>query len=157
MLFYACGTYEHLYLRLVFIETYDMSYSGHIVYKSNRKTVKHKYRRNKNGKPTKRGPSQINERPPRPDYSSVSKLPAHARLPSHNQNTQNLRRLLRTKHHLPTTRHPRKERLRQQPMEHEQPTPQKSLPTHKRRTKHAKLHRKLTKPDLPENWGKRHT
>ena len=47
MLLYACGEHEHLYLRLVFIETYDMSHSGHIVYKSNRKTVKHKYRRNK--------------------------------------------------------------------------------------------------------------
>jgi len=47
MLFYACGEHEHLYLRLASIETYDMSHSGHIVHKSNRKTVKHKYRREK--------------------------------------------------------------------------------------------------------------
>ena len=103
MLLYACCEHEHLYLRLVSIETYDMSHSGHIVHKSNRKTVKHKYRREKNGKPPERGPSQINERLTRPHSPTISKFAAHARLPSHNQNTQNLRRLLRPKHHLPAT------------------------------------------------------
>jgi len=38
MLLYALGEYERLYVRLFNIETYDMSHSGHIVYKSNTKT-----------------------------------------------------------------------------------------------------------------------
>jgi len=38
MFLYACGVYERLYVRLFFIETCDMSHSGHIVYKSNTNT-----------------------------------------------------------------------------------------------------------------------
>ena len=45
MLLYACCEYERLYLRLFSITTRDMSNSGHIVHKSNKKTVKHKYKR----------------------------------------------------------------------------------------------------------------
>jgi hypothetical protein len=72
MLVYACGEYEGLYLRLFSIKTCDMSDSGHIVHKSNRKTVQHKYRREKIDKLPKRGPSQINERPTRPYRITVS-------------------------------------------------------------------------------------
>jgi DNA-binding PadR family transcriptional regulator len=44
---YASDMYEALYQRLVYFNTQDMSEKGHIVYKQNRKTVRHKYRRNK--------------------------------------------------------------------------------------------------------------
>ena len=37
-----------------------------------------------------------------------------------------------------------RKRLRHEPMEHAKRTPPKSLPTHKRRTNNAKLHRRLT-------------
>jgi hypothetical protein len=122
MLFYAYGEYERLYACLSSIKTRDMSNNGHIVYKSNRKTVKHKYRRKKNGKPPKRGSSQINERLTRPHSLTVSKLATNAWLPNNNENPQILRRLLRPKHHLPATRNPRKKRLRQQRMDTNSPT-----------------------------------
>ena len=38
MLLYALGEYERLYVRLFNVETYNMSHSRHIVYKSNTKT-----------------------------------------------------------------------------------------------------------------------
>jgi PadR family transcriptional regulator PadR len=38
MLLYALCEYEYLYVGLFYIETYDMSHSGHIVYESNTKT-----------------------------------------------------------------------------------------------------------------------
>jgi PadR family transcriptional regulator PadR len=38
MLLYALCEYECLYVGLFYIETYDMSHSGHIVYESNTKT-----------------------------------------------------------------------------------------------------------------------
>ena len=47
MFCYAYGAYEALYARLFSIKTRDMSNKGHIVYKSNKKTVKHKYRSKK--------------------------------------------------------------------------------------------------------------
>ena len=52
---------------------------------------------------------------------------------------------------IPTPRHPGKERIRRQPMEHEFRTTKKNLQPHNRRTKHAQLHRRLAKPNLQEN------
>jgi hypothetical protein len=128
-----------------------MSNNVHIVHKSNRKTVQHKHRRKKNGKPTKRSPSQINERLTRPHRSAVPKHTTNARIPNHNQNTQKLRSILRTINHIPTTSHTRKERLRQQPMEHEQRKTKKNLQPNNRRTKPAKLHRELTELHMQKN------
>ena len=157
MFCYACGEYEALYARLFSIKTRDMSNKGHIVHKSNKKTVKHKYRRKKNDNPKKRGPSKTNERLTRPHSSSVSKFATHARLPNNNENQKKLRRLLRTKHHIPTTRNTRKERPRNQRMEHENRKTTKNLQTHNQRTDDSELHRKLVKPVVPENRNKRCT
>ena len=72
MLIYVYGMYERLYRGLVSIKKCDMSENRHIVYKSNRKTVQHKYRRKtKNGKQPKRSPSQTDERSTRPYYPTV--------------------------------------------------------------------------------------
>ena len=122
-----------------------MSNSVHIVDKSNKRTVQHKNRkREENAKPTKRSPNQTNERPTRPHSPPVPKRTTNARLPNNHKNTQKLRRLLRTINHIPATRHTRKKRLRQQPMEHEQRKTKKNLQPNNRRTKPIELHRKLT-------------
>ena len=67
----------------------------------------------------------------------VPKRTTNARIPNNNKNTQKLRRLLRTINHIPTTRHTRKKRLRQQPMEHEQRKTKKNLQPNNRRTNDA--------------------
>src|SRR3990170_434440 len=121
MLLYACVKYERLYWGLESIKTRDMSERRHIVHTYNKLTVQHKYRRkNENGQLPKRGPNQTNERSTRPHSPTVPEHPTNARVPSDNENPQILRRLLRPKHNLPSPRHTRKERLRQQRMEHEQ-------------------------------------
>ena len=89
-----------------------MSNSGHIVHTSNKKTVQHNYRSEENGKRPKRGPNQINERPPRPHSSAIPKFATHARVPNNHQNPKIVRRLLRSKHYLPTPWNPGEERLR---------------------------------------------
>jgi hypothetical protein len=151
MFCYACGAYEALYACLFSIKTRDMSNKGHIVHKSNKKTVKHKYRRKKNGKPQKRGPSKTNERLTRPHSSTVSQFATHARLPDNHEDPQKLRRLLRTQHHLPAARNAGKERLCKQRMEHENRKTTESLQTHNRRKQPAELHRKLTELHMQKN------
>jgi len=129
-----------------------MSQNRHIVHASNKKTVQHKYRRkNQNGKLPKRGTSQINERPTRPHSTTVPKHATNARIPSNNKNPQVLRRLLRPKHNLSTTERARKERFRQQRVEHEQRKTQKSVQTNKRRSKHTELHRRFTQLHMQKN------
>jgi hypothetical protein len=129
-----------------------MSRNRHIVHESNKKTVQHKHRRKKNGKQPKRGPSQTNEGPIRSYSPAVSKHATNAWVPSNNKNPQIFRRLLRSKHNLSSPRRPRKERLRQQPMEHGQQKAQKSVQTNKRRPKPAELHRRLTQPHVQKNY-----
>ena len=104
-----------------------MSEKGHIVSVSNKKTVRHKYRREKNGKQLERSSSQTDERAPRPDSTTILELTAYARLSGNHKNSQNLWSILRTKHHLPATKRARKERIRKKRMEHEQRTPKKSV------------------------------
>jgi hypothetical protein len=133
-----------------------MSERGHIVHTYNRKTVQHKYTRKetknvKSHKLTKRSINQTNERPTRPNNPTIPKHPAHARIPNNNQNPQKLRRILRTKHHIPTAKYTRKERLLRKRMEHEFRATEKSLQTNKQWTKHAKLHRRLPPYDMQEN------
>jgi hypothetical protein len=111
----------------------------------------------KNGQHTKRSSSQTGKRLTRPYRLTVPKHTTNARLPNNHKNTKKLRRLLRTKHHIPTTIHTRKERLRQQPMEHEQRKTKKNLQPNKRRTDNAELHRELAEPAMPENRDKQHT
>jgi len=152
MLFYACGEHERLYCCLACIKTRDMSNNRHIVHKSNKKTVQHKYRRKKeNGKQPKRSPSQINEGPTRPHSPTVPKHATNAWIPNNHKNPQILRRLLRPKHNLSSSRRPRKERLRPQRMEHVQRKAQKSVQINKRRPKPAELHRRLTQPHMQKN------
>ena len=157
MLWHTDFKHIHLYYCLSPITLYNMSNNVHIVHKSNRKTVQHKHRRKKNGKPTKRSPNQTNERLTRPHRPTVPKHTTNARIPNHNKNTQKLRRLLRTINHIPATRHPRKERLRQQPMEHEQRTPQKNLQPNNRRTDNAELHWELAESAMSENRNQQRT
>jgi len=64
-----------------------MSEKGHIVSLSNRKTVGHKYRREKNGKQLKRSSSQADEGTPRPNSTTVLEFDAHAWLPSNYKNS----------------------------------------------------------------------
>ena len=129
-----------------------MSVTRHIVDKSNRKTVQHKYtRKQKNGKPTKRSPSQTNERPTRPNNPTIPKHPTNARIPNNNPNPQKLRHIFRTKHHISTTKHTRKEKLCQQRMEHERRTTKKSLQPNKQRKKRAKLHWAILTLNLQKN------
>src|SRR3990170_2257122 len=114
MFVYALVKYERLYRRLLSIETRDMSESGHIVHRFNRKTVEQKYTKAKtNGQPTKRSPNQTDERTPRPHSPAIPQLTTDARVPSDNKDPKMLRRLLRSQHNLPITLQPRKERLRQ--------------------------------------------
>ena len=148
MLLYALCEYECLYVGLFYIETYDMSHSGHIVYESNTKTE---------GKKMANPQKEVHERLTRPHSPSVSKFATHARLPNNNENQKKLRRLLRTKHHIPTTRNTRKERPRNQRMEHENRKTKKNLQTHNQRTDDSELHRKLVKPVVPENRNKQCT
>jgi hypothetical protein len=63
-----------------------MSRKGHIVSKSNRKTVGHKYRREKNGEQLKRSSSQTHEGTPRSDTTPVPKLATDAWLSSNHKN-----------------------------------------------------------------------
>jgi hypothetical protein len=111
----------------------------------------------KNGKHTKRSSSQTGKRLTRPHRSAVPKHTTNARIPNHNQNTQKLRSILRTINHIPTTSHTRKERLRQQPMEHEQRKTKKNLQPNNRRTNNAELHRKLTESAMSENRNQQRT
>ena len=142
---YACRMYEPLYHSLCCIKTCETVLTTELL------NIKMD---DKNGQHTKRSSSQTCKRPTRPHSAPVPKHTTNARLPNNHKNTQKLRRLLRTKHHIPTTIHTRKERLRKQPMEHEQRKTQKSLQTNKRRTNNAELHRKLTEPAVPENRNK---
>jgi hypothetical protein len=100
---------------------------------------------------TKRGLNQTNERPTRHDHTPIPQRRTNARLPNHHKNPQKLRCLLRTQHHLPTPMQPRKERLRKQHLEHEIRTPTQNLQPNARRTKHAKLHRRIPKLHLQKN------
>lgn len=68
MFWYACGMYQALYHRVLILYIHDMSEGGHIVYKSNRKTVgqkntKNGEKRSAKSKLTKRGLNQTNEGP----------------------------------------------------------------------------------------------
>ena len=112
-----------------------MSDKGHIVHVSNTHTEGKTH-----GKPTKRNPNQTHERTTRPHRPTIPQHPTHARLPNNHEDTQKLRRLLRTQHYLPAPRHTRKERLRQKHLEHERRTPPKSLPANQRWTKPPELH-----------------
>jgi len=111
----------------------------------------------KDGQHTKRSSSQTDKRLTRAYCSTVFEQSTNARLSNNNEDPQKLWRLLRTKHHLPTARHARKERLRQQRMEHENRKTKKNLQTHNQRTNNSKLHRKLVEPAVPENRNKQYT
>ncbi len=159
MFWYALGMYQALYECVLLINNQDMSERGHIVYTSNIKTVQHnntwREKNNVQSQLTKRGLNQTNERPTRHDHPPIPQHRTHARLPSHHQNPQKLRCLLRTINHIPPTRHPRKERLRRQHMEHGLRTPTQNLQPHQRRTRHAQLHRRITEPNLPQNHNRK--
>ena len=128
------------YSRYVRIRTYCM-----YVEQKNCSTKIHKPRKkNVQSKLTKRNLHQTNQRPTRPHNPPIPKHRTHARIPSNNQNPQNLRRILRTKHHIPSIGHTWEKRLRRQPLEHEFWTTKKSLQLNKRRPEHAKLYRRLT-------------
>ena len=132
-----------------------MSEKGHIVSTSNKKTVRHKYRREKqNGKQLERSSSQTDEGAPRPDSATVPKLAAYAWLSGYYKNSQNLWSILRTKHDISTPKRARKEGIREERMEHEQRTPKESIQTHNRRTEPAELHRRFAELHMQKN---RHT
>jgi hypothetical protein len=46
---------------------------------------------------------------------------------SHHPNTQRIRRILRTQHHIPTPRNTRKKRIRKKHLEHEHPKTKKGI------------------------------
>jgi len=98
----------------------------------------------KNGKQLKRSSSQIDERTPRPNNTTVLELDTHAWLPSYYKNPQNLRSIFWTKHHLSPPKLAGEEGIREKRMKHEQRTAKKSLQTNNRRTKPVKLHRRFT-------------
>jgi hypothetical protein len=125
-------------------------------YSTRKGTVEQKEGMRKNGKRTKRCSGQTYKRVTRSYCAAIPAQPTHARLPNNNQNKKKLRRILRTQHHLSVTSQPRKKRLRKQPMEHEHRKTQKNLPTNKRRTKHAKLHRKHSELAAPKNGNELH-
>lgn len=119
MLVYALSTHEPLYGRLCSIESCDMSEKGHIVSKSNKKTVGQNYRREKNGEQLERSSGQADERSPRPRGVAVSKHTAYAWISDNLEDPQNIRRVLWTKHHLPAVRATGEEGIREERMEHE--------------------------------------
>ena len=99
----------------------------------------------------KRSPNKTHQRAPRHDHTPVPRPATRARIPNHHQNTQKLRSLLRTQHHLPTPRRIREKRLRQKHLEHGFPKAKKSLPANQRRRNRTQLHRRLTQHNLQNN------
>ncbi len=85
----------------------------------------------RNIKHTKRRIKQTHKRPTRPNYFPIPKHPTNAWIPNNNKNPQELRRLLRTQHHIPTIKFPREKRLRKKRMEHEQRTTKKNVQPNK--------------------------
>jgi hypothetical protein len=115
-------------------------------------TQQHKEKNKQNDpKLPKRNPNKTNQRTTRHDNPPTPRPTTHARLPNHHKNPQNLRSILRTKHRIPTTRHPRKKRLPQKQLEHEHRKTKKNIPTHQRRPNNTQLHRRITKPNMQNN------
>ena len=72
------------------------------------------------GEQLKGSSSQADEGTPRPDSTSVPKLAANARISGNHKNPQSLRRILWTKHDLPTPKRIGEKGIREKPMEHGQ-------------------------------------
>ena len=90
-----------------------MSKKRHIVCLSNKNT-----KEDKNDQLPKRSPNQTNQRTTRPNSVAVPGFSTNAWLSNNNQNSQIIRRLLRTKHRLSSPSDTRKERPRDKPVEH---------------------------------------
>lgn len=76
--------------------------------------------------------------------------------PDNKENTQEHRRLPRTQHNLPVDSYTRKERSRNQQMEHEKQKDQEKFTNSQQKDKQSKLHWKLAEHAMPENRNKRH-
>jgi hypothetical protein len=68
----------------------------------------------------KRSPNKTHARPPRPRDPPISKCKTNARVQHHNKYKKKLWSLFRPKHNISPSRHPRRERLYQEPMGPEQ-------------------------------------
>jgi len=101
----------------------------------------------------KRSPDKTHERPSRPNNTPVPQRTTHARIPDNNENPQNLRSILWTKHNLPLARNTRKERIRQERLGNVNRKTKKGLQTHNRGTKPAELHGRLSDIHMQTNWN----
>jgi len=122
-----------------------MSYIGHIVDAYNKTTKGWE-----DGTKTSRSPKQAHERPPRPRDPSVLEVQPHAWIPDHRQYTQEFRRLLRTKHHIPPPGQPRRKRIHQKPVGPKKRPTEKSLQPNARGNERTELYRRIFEPHLQE-------